>query len=185
LEELQLTEAILLGWSFGGAVVQELIRIFPESTNSIVFLSAFSDSRLCTPEFIELQMSNEELSKDKKLRMSELMFSEKISLELTKLITLSGLKIDNYNYRLSREARALHNQFVLSWPGSTPANLSAITVPTLVLRSRHDQVFTFTAVEAFIKNIPYSKLIDYPKGGHLFLHYHAKEVAQDIINYFK
>jgi pimeloyl-ACP methyl ester carboxylesterase len=182
---ISLFDAILLGWSFGGAVVQEFAKLFPNLLNSIIFLSAFSDSRLSNPEFIELQMGNEELSKDKKIRIFELMYSEKLTPELVGLIGKSGLSIDNYNYRLNHEARNFHNQFVLSWPGSTRAGLNAITVPTLVLRSRNDLVFNFAAVEAFIKDIPNSKLIEYPKGGHLFLHYHGKETAQDIINYFK
>lgn len=185
MNDLHLPNPILLGWSFGGALVQEIILLLPDYIRGIVFLSAFPDSRLSDSEFAQLQMGNEELSKDKKNRLFELMYSEKSTPELITRIKNSGLTIENYNYRLSPEARLFHNQLVLSWPGSTPDNLSSVKIPTLVLRSRNDLIFNFSAIEPFIKNIPNSKLIDYPKGGHLFLHYYSQEVAQDIINYFK
>jgi pimeloyl-ACP methyl ester carboxylesterase len=185
IDSLSLADVILFGWSFGGAVVQEFYRLFPASIAGLVLLSSFADSRLANQEFIQMYISGEELSRDKKLRMFELMFSQKPSSELNTKIQQSGLKIDSYSFRLEAAAMKLHNKFVLSWPGSTKENLAAIKVPTLILKSRNDHVFGQNAVEPFINNIPKFKFIDYARGGHLFIHFYPSEVAMDIINYFK
>ena len=64
------------------------------------------------------------------------------------------------------------------------ADLAKISVPTLILNAKDDLSFPSSGREMFINNIPDSKLIVYPKGGHLLIHHNGAEIALDICNYF-
>ena len=91
----------------------------------------------------------------------------------------------NYHYRYTKAAKELHNLIVESAPATTPAELAAISVPTLILNARNDMTFPPDARETMFNHIPNSKLIVYASGGHLLIQHHGAEIASDITTFFK
>ncbi|MBP9742788.1 MAG: alpha/beta hydrolase [Burkholderiales bacterium] len=186
IDALELNPSIVAGWSFGGVVVQKLYKAYPENIAGLIMISSFPDPKYVNPEFVALSMRpNSELTDEEKNRLYQLMVSEFPSNDLPNRLRQNVLKITNYDFRYTVEAKYLHNKFILTCLPSTAEDLAAIRVPCLILNAKNDLSFSSLAYEEFIKNIPQCKLILYPRGGHLLIHHHGKEIAYDIINYFE
>ncbi len=184
IEALELENPIVLGWSFGGIIIQQLYKRYRHNISGMVLLSSFPDPRLASTEFVELSMGlDKQLNDRDKVKLYQLMVSE-LPGTINYLKDFS-LKIENYNYRYTKEAKELHNQFVLSSPSFTDADLKAISVPTLILNSKNDLSFPSSGHDRLFNFIPNSKLIIYPTGGHLLIHHHGAEIAADITTFFK
>ena len=70
------------------------------------------------------------------------------------------------------------------WGRSTPADLSAITQPTLIANGDHDRMVPSVLSEDLHRRIPGSELIIYPDSGHGgIFQYHEKfvPVALDFL----
>ena len=186
IEALHLEQPIVLGWSFGGVAVQRLYKAYAQNMSGLVLLSSFPDPRLANTEFSQLSMTTDsELSDTDKLKLYRLMVSEMPAEAHSNLLKESVLHIENYHYRYTKAAKELHNLIVESAPATTPAELAAISVPTLILNARNDMTFPPDARETMFNHIPNSKLIVYASGGHLLIQHHGAEIASDITTFFK
>lgn len=185
VSKLDLKQYIILGWSFGGVIAQHYYRAFADKIVGMVLLSSFPNPQLASSEFINLSMgTNSDLSDEDKLKLYYLMVSELPNPEIPNWLKTNTLNIESYDYRYTIEAKILHNKFVHSSIASTSEDLRAIKVPCLILNAKNDVSFPASGREMFIKNIPESKMIIYPSGGHLLIHHHGAEIAMDITNYF-
>lgn len=182
---LEINHPIILGWSFGGVIVQEYYKAYPDNISGLVLLSSFPDPRLASAEFIELSMGTAvELDEVQKAKLYHLMVSELPAEDKPNKLRYGTLAIDGYNYRYTAAAKELHNKFVLTSQGMQAADLAKISMPTLILNAKDDLSFPSSGREMFINNIPDSKLIVYPNGGHLLIHHNGAAIALDICNYF-
>ena len=185
ISALEIKQPLILGWSFGGVIVQEYYKAYPDNISGLVLLSSFPDPRLASAEFIELSMGTTvDLDEVEKVKLYQLMISELPSEGKPNRLRHGVLTIEGYDYRYTRAAKELHNKFVLTSSGMQVADLAKISVPTLILNAKNDLSFPSSGWEMFINNIPQSKLIVYAEGGHLLIHHNGAEIALDICNYF-
>jgi pimeloyl-ACP methyl ester carboxylesterase len=183
---LELHQPILLGWSFGGGVVQEIYKHYAHNVSGLILLSSFPNTYSVNAEFARLSMqANSDLTPADRAKLFELMFSAPATEEAQRKLKAASLTIPNYNYRLTPDTKELHNELVISWQGSTATDLANITVPTLILLAKNDRAYPLSGALEFLQHIRHSKLVAYPNGGHLFIHYHAWAIAADIITYFE
>ena len=182
---LKIDNPILLGWSFGGVIVQQYYDTYPNKVSGMVLLSTFPDAKMAVKDFVELSMvTNTTLDSDSKIKLYQLLLSELPSNNSQNLLNYNTLDIDNYDYRYTSNIKELHNKFVLTSHSFDAKELSQIQVPCLILNANDDRSFPHDAWKYFIQNIPNSKLVVYSYGGHLLIHRNGIAVALDIINYF-
>jgi pimeloyl-ACP methyl ester carboxylesterase len=182
---LHIYRPLMLGWSFGGVVAQEYYKAYPDNVSGMILLSTFPDPRIASDEFVELAMGTDKaLDDNEKAKLYQLLVSEIAHPDRPNLLKHNTLNIVNYHFRYANAAKELHNKFVLTSPGLGASELSQIKVPCLILNAKNDLSFPPIGREMFIQNIPNSKLIVYPRGGHLLIHHNGFNVALDIINYF-
>ncbi len=185
IDELAIIKPILFGWSMGGIITQSILKLRPEIASGIVLLATVPHHNYTSPEFIQLLMNSEHLPANEfRLQLYAMFFSTKPSESLKELITRAAAEITDYHYRFNFEAKELQDYSVATWAGSDATALSNITIPTLILKARNDLVVSSEAAQFFATHIPFAKLIDYPTGGHFFLHQNPEEVARDVGNFF-
>lgn len=185
IDELAIVKPILFGWSMGGIITQSILKLRPEIASGVVLLATVPHHNYTSPEFIQLLMNSEHLPANEfRLQLYAMFFSTKPSESLKELITRAAAEITDYHYRFNFEAKELQDYSVATWVGSDATALSSITIPTLILKARNDLVVSSDAAQFFATHIPFAKLIDYPTGGHFFLHQNPEEVARDVGNFF-
>ena len=185
IDALAILKPILFGWSMGGIITQSILKLRPEIASGITLLATVPHHNYTSPEFIQLLMNSEHLPANEfRLQLHAMFFSTEPSEKLKDFITEAAAKIFDYHYRFNFEAKELQDYSVATWAGSDATTLSNITVPTLILKARNDLVVSNDAAQFFATHIPWSKLIEYPIGGHFFLHQNPEEVAQDVTNFF-
>jgi len=186
IDALAICKPVLFGWSMGGIIAQSIVRLRPDIAGGLVLLATVPHHSYTSPAFIELLMNADNLPANEfRLQLYAMFFSEKPQESLKELITGAAVSINDYHYRFNFDAKELQDYAVASWGGSDNDFLSAITVPALILKARNDLVVSNDAASVFTSNIPAAKLIDYPTGGHFFLHHSPSEVAFDVANFFR
>ena len=186
IEIMQLDKPLIFGWSMGGVITQELSRIYSDFISGMILFATIPQLDYVKYDFISLLMSAHEYSEEEyKIRLYGFFFSEKPKLGLKDYITNHLLKFDNYTYRFNEQARDLQHLVISSWSGMNTIDLQQISIPVLILKARDDLVVEATSGDFLLNNIPNSKLIAYPRGGHFLVHSAPEEIANDIYNFFK
>lgn len=185
IEAKELRFPIILGWSLGGVICQELLSFYSKNIKAIILISTTPNMKFLNPKFISLlKNSDKYLDQDFREHIYYFFFSIK-NVNLTKkLIKDNALKIENYNYRFTDDAKYLQNQIIPVWKGSSSKFLKSITIPTLLLWGKNDLVVNFTALKHLFTNIKKSKTVIYDAGGHFLIHDNPTQIANDIANFF-
>lgn len=185
IEAKELKDVHLFGWSMGGVVCQTLLKYHSKLFVGAVLLATFPCHELVSGEFIHLVANSHNLpAHEYRNQLHAMFFSEAPHRELKEFITASTVKIKDYDYRYSAEAKELQDQVVMSWSGYNIHDFNNIKVPILLLRAKNDLVVDYRANEFMLEHLPHAKAITYSEGGHFFLHKEPVHVANDITNFF-
>ncbi len=180
-----LDKPLIFGWSMGGVITQELAKSHADIIAGIVLFATIPQLNYVKFDFISLLTKSTELSEEEfKIRLYGFFFSEKPRLSLKDYVTNHVLNFANYNYRFSDEARDLQHLAIASWGGMDEQMLQSINLPVLILKARDDMVVKDESGEFLLNNLPNSKLIIYPRGGHFLVHSAPQEISNDIHNFF-
>ena len=82
--------------------------------------------------------------------------------------------------RLPGNSRATRERFALPWAQFTAAEVSRITVPTLVMWGREDSLIPYEAAGWFMAHLPDARLVAYPGIGHLPMEEAPERSAADL-----
>lgn len=185
IEAKKLKFPIILGWSLGGVICQELISFYTQNVKSIILISTTPNMKFLNTKFMSLlKNSDKYLDQDFREHIYYFFFSIKDVNFTKQLIKNNALNIENYNYRFTDDAKYLQNEIIPVWKGSSKKFLKSINIPTLLLWAKNDLVVNFTALKHLFTNINKSKTVIYDTGGHFLIHDNPTQIANDIANFF-
>lgn len=116
-------------------------------------------------------------------KLTELFFSEEPSIEFRKYLARTVLHIPGYVHPYNEKAQELQDKVIDTWPADFKS-IAKIIHPTLISVAKNDRVTKPEASFDLHHHIVNSKLISYPTGGHFFMHYYPRELADEIIKFF-
>ena len=185
IEAKKLYKPLILGWSMGGVIAQEILRSYSGVVYGAILFASIPSLEYVKYNFVSLLMNAHEYSEDEyKALLYGFFFSEKPKLGLKDYITNYLLNFDNYPYRFNDDARDLQHLAISSWSGMSEIDLQAINAPVLILKARDDLVVEDSSGDFFVSNLANAKLVVYPRGGHFLVHSSPDEIVGDIYNFF-
>lgn len=185
IQAMNLQKPIVLGWSMGGVIVQELALKYEELLSGVIFLATVPDMRKVNKDFTNLVANSEAYSPSEfKKQLYYFFFSDNNNQDMKDKIKDNSLKMLNYHYRFTSEAKMTQAQAIASWPGVTQTELSKLQLPILILYAKNDLVVSFEAIKYLFDHSNNSKLVIYSQGGHFLIHTDANKIAKDITNFY-
>jgi len=186
LEELQIEEAILVGFSMGGAVatrymarhqgfgIKKLILIsaaVPQFAKKPAYSIGIKKSEI-TAMIEQIQVDRPKLIQDfiKKL------FHEKTYVSYKDWLTSLALRASSYGMILS--ALAMQDENV-------QADLEQITVPTLICHGEKDTVCSYEVVEEMTQLIPKNIVVPFRKSGHAIFHDETDKLNRTMLMFIQ
>lgn len=188
LEELQIDDAVLGGFSFGGATV---IRFAAKYKNAhISKLALFGAAAPCEvikddfPYGLPLEMMNSLIVLNAANRpqlieeFGKLFAATETALPKNMFDWLAGLQLQSSQY-------AMEQGLIMLRDSDLRADIEKITIPTAIFHGKLDKLCPFDLAEQLHKGIKHSKLVAFENSGHaLFLEEHEK-FNQELIKFIK
>lgn len=188
LEELQIDDAVLGGFSFGGATV---IRFAAKYKNAhISKLALFGAAAPCEvikddfPYGLPLEMMNSLIVLNAANRpqlieeFGKLFAATETALPKNMFDWLAGLLLQSSQY-------AMGQGLIMLRDSDLRADIEKITIPTAIFHGKLDKLCPFDLAEQLHKGIKHSKLVAFENSGHaLFLEEHEK-FNQELIKFIK
>lgn len=164
---LDIRQALVMGNSMGGFIVQQLMRHHPQFVRASIIVNSTQKSRASCNLFfeglLELITAKAPVASCVKLVLSLLYSSDFLSIpgRIEELIQLSV----NYPYAASEEG--MHAQLAALKDFDSSAWVHEINTPTLVIGSDQDLIFDEASIKALAKAIPKAQYHSFPRVGHL------------------
>ena len=165
LDDLNISEVNLIGFSMGGAVALDFTIRYPEKVSSLVLISAFARADSHTTDilnqFIGALKSSFEDFYDMILPMTlckNIIAEHEQELEILKEISSQNANVESY----IKACEACINFDVEN-------ELSQINVPTVILAGRYDEISSLDAQKRIYNKIKSSKLIVFENAKHNLL----------------
>ncbi len=188
LDALYIEEAALVGWSFGGGVVQNVALRAPERVQSLTLIASIGPRESVAdprPGLLDLLLASPlgsgivswltaipplgfRVTQD---RLVEAFSGEQTIPSGWTIQTLAMLSLPGTARAMTSEARNVE------W-GETDA--SQIDVPTLVIHGSEDRLVSYTVGEDLDRRIPRSHLLGLVGGSHMLPVTHAEPIADAI-----
>ena len=185
IEALSLKNPILLGWSMGGTIVQELALLCGDNLGGILLLATVPGNLYISFSFISFMSTIGNISVDEYRRKLYQFFFANDDMESNiSLVKNTALNISDYDYRFNQKALDLQYHVIATWGGINEQQLSLFKVPVLLFYARDDYVVLPTANEYFVAHIPDSSLIEYETGGHVLIHSNFESIVSSIKSCF-
>ncbi len=185
IEAMKLKIPSILGWSMGGVITQELIKNYGHKINKVILLASVPKMKYVNLEFMQFLVNSSNYSNEEfKERLYAFFFSETQYAKTKNYIAANAIKMSNYHYRFTKEAKSLQDAIIPFWSGMTIKSLEEIDNPVLLMRARNDLVVSEESLDFMFMHISKSKIIAYPTGGHFLIHHNPIGVARDIVNFF-
>ena len=165
LDRLELERVVLGGFSMGGYVAFECLRLFPERVSGLILANTRAE-----PDSEDTKENRREMAR----RVAEEGVGVLIELQMKRLLSPNTLK---NNERVVEKVRAMilesnPNGVVAALgamrerPDSAPL-LGKIEVPTLVIGGEEDGISSPEVMGAMAEQIPNSRHVNLPGAGHL------------------
>ena len=185
LDNLDIKQFNLLGISMGGMIAQEIAVTYPERVAKLVLCSTSAGGSKYVPptkEVFELLMSTEDLSPE-----------EVIEGTIPLLHTEEYIKNNPHIIEESKEAiaknqmprYAFKRQIGGAMAFSAGRKLKKLTVPTLILQGKQDQLIPFRNAEILADLIPNSHLVLFKKTAHALFSVETENVIKTLIDFLK
>jgi len=192
-EQLNLTNVILVGHGFGGAVAQVLAtRLTRERVAALALIDTicYLDSTAENWPLTKMK-ERQELDAPKKVSLEDLLRDLRETLPSgSQQPERFAANIDDYltpwNSELGKETLFMHiRQLLPNYINSVASDLHTLGKPTLVVWGEKDQQFPLSYAQRLHHEIPESRLVIIPDAGHLVLFDAPEAVASalsDFIN---
>ncbi|WP_035054221.1 alpha/beta fold hydrolase [Carnobacterium pleistocenium] len=186
LEELQIEEAILVGFSMGGAVatrffarhkgfgIKKLILVsaaVPQFAKRPAYSRGIKKSEI-TSIVEEIQLNRPKMIQD----FIKKMFNEKTFVSYKNWLTSLALRASSYGMILS--ALAMRDENV-------QADLAQITVPTLICHGEKDVICSYEVVEEMTQLIPKNIVTPFRKSGHAIFHDETDKLNRTMLMFIQ
>jgi pimeloyl-ACP methyl ester carboxylesterase len=184
-DKLRLAKFALAGNSMGGGVAARFAEEHPDRLTALILVDAGGMPVKQQGDRIPIafQIARMPVIKNIVLYITPRSLAEE---GLKKAIVRPGIvtdaMIDSYweFARMEGTRQATLERFSGSWDTKLRDNIAAIKAPTLILWGEEDGLVPLEAGRAFNKAIPGSKLIVYPKTGHIPMEEVADQSASDV-----
>lgn len=185
--ELKIVQPLIMGWSMGGIITQEIERLRPDLAKGLILVATVAQTGQTNPEFSELLINAENMTEDQfKTELYGFFFSEeKPKLSIKNYINEQALALQDYHYKFNQAAKHFQQYAIATWAGYHDHDYQLINKKVLIVKARDDRIIDNTISTAMFQQLKQGKLIFYPSGGHFLIHAKAQELAQDIYNTFK
>ena len=182
LDELDITKANLIGFSLGGAVAMDFALKFPNRVSSLVLMSTFykcdDDLAGVFNQFIDALDSSFEDFFDfmlPKVLCPDVIENNREELEFLKQESSKTANIDAY--KIATKACFKYD---------VENQLSQISVPTLILAGKYDEIFPKCIQESLSNKIKNSKLIVFDNSKHnLLVGKNNVEIVEILKKFYK
>ena len=183
LDQLQLDNVVLGGFSMGGAVsIHYMARHHGAHVGKLALFAAAAPCWTKQPSFFTKDDINNliALSSTSRPELYEA-FGKKFTATSASLSAGIGAWLGVINLQASGYA-VLQMLAVLRDADETD-NLKAVTVPTLILQGRLDNIVSYQMAEQLNKAIPNSKLVPFEKSGHALFVEEADKFNKELIDF--
>ena len=188
LEELQIDNAVLGGFSFGGATV---IRFAAKYNNAhvskLALFGAAAPSEVIRDDFpyglsVEMLNSLIELNSVNRPQLIEefgkLFAATETALPKSISNWLAGLQLQSSQY-------AMEQGLIMLRDSDLRADLEKITIPTAIFHGKLDKLCPFDLAEQLHKGIEQSKLISFENSGHALFLEEREKFNEELIKFIK
>ena len=188
LEELQIDNAVLGGFSFGGATV---IRFAAKYNNAhvskLALFGAAAPSEVIRDDFpyglsVEMLNSLIELNSVNRPQLIEefgkLFAATETGLPKSISNWLAGLQLQSSQY-------AMEQGLIMLRDSDLRADLEKITTPTAIFHGKLDKLCPFDLAEQLHKGIVQSKLISFENSGHALFLEEREKFNEELIKFIK
>lgn len=185
IEGLQLHRPLLVGWSYGGLIISDYLRIHGEETVSgVVLVSALTKAgseeawAVSGEGVLDTTLSMFDTDQDANLngttKFVRMMTNSELDHELEREIIAYNMIVPT-EVRSAMFDRNIDNDDVLS----------SISVPALVIHGEMDEVVLCAAGELHAKTIPTAELLVYQSTGHMPFLERSERFNRDLLAFAK
>lgn len=179
MEELQLSQAIVVGHSLGGLVAQQFVLDYPKLAKGLVIIGSdpnFSDNN-GLPEFAEeIKSFTEPIARDYAEGFQKSTLAIEIDPAFLNQCVTETMKVPLHVWKLGIEG-VMNVDY--------RAELVKIKQPTLILWGAADNYCLRSDQESFLQSIENSRLIEYENNGHGLHWEDPVRVAKDLTDFVR
>jgi pimeloyl-ACP methyl ester carboxylesterase len=184
IEAKGIEKPLVLGWSMGGTVAQELACSYSSKISGLILMATVPNNSYISMDFMLFMATMAKYTQDEfKEHIYHFFFSKTLSIKAKDYITSTALKFSDYHYRYTQKAKNFQDLAIISWNGVSPLQLQQIDLPVLLLRAKDDLVVNIDALQFFLKYLKHPTLIEYQSGGHFLVHDQPELIAKDILTF--
>ena len=185
IDALFLSKPLVLGWSMGGTIVQELAGICQDRLASLILMATVPSNYYVSLDFMMFMVTAAQYSRDEfKHKLYYFFFSKNLDTEADDLIKINALSFTNYHYRYTAIAKEFQDMVIPNWDGIDIARIQQLKLPILLLWARNDLVVNEDAQKFILENAQNATLIEYQSGGHFLIHQQPEKIAKDIVRFY-
>jgi pimeloyl-ACP methyl ester carboxylesterase len=183
-DKLGLQKFAIAGNSMGGGVVARFAETYPDRLTHLILVDA-GGMQTTMGDKIPLAFKLARMSWFRPVLMHitpRSLVSEGLNDAIVHKEIITPAMIDMYwNFaRMEGTRQATAERFALPWDTYVKDHIAQITAPTLILWGEQDHLIPVAAAHAFNAAIAGSKLIVYPKTGHIPMEEVADQSAADV-----
>lgn len=187
MNKLGIKTFVIGGNSMGGWVSWEYARRHPERLNGVLLVDAFGAQPKVAPKLpIGFRIAQTPVLRDSIRYFTPRSLVEKsMRQSVSNQAVVTPAEVDEYweLLRYPGNRRATIDRSSVMRATARPSDVASIKAPTLILWGDEDKLIPVDAGRWFNINIPGSKLIVYPKIGHLPMEETPDASARDVMNW--
>ncbi|MBE3559876.1 MAG: alpha/beta hydrolase [Ktedonobacteraceae bacterium] len=193
LQQLKLTDVILVGHGLGGVVAQILAtRLYREHTAALVLINTLCYQHAFAADWPLPEMEKrQDYDAPRQTQVADLMRDLRETLPAAVQNTKDFAKVINeylnqWNSELGKEVLYQHIRLLIpSYVNSVSSDLKVLGKPVLLIWSEQNRVVPLKYAERLHREIPDSQLVTIPDAGHLVLFDAPAAVAQAITSFVR
>ena len=191
MQKLGIPSAIIAGNSMGGGVAWTYALAHPDKVAGLVLVDAAGAPNASSRKApIGFRIARMPIIKEfARVIMPRAMFESSLKTSISNAAIITPQMVDRYwelnRYPGNREATMLRFAVAQKSRPVTPAQLAEIKAPVLILWGAEDNLIPVSSGQWFHKNLPGSKLIIYPKVGHIPMEEVPDRSAADLTSWVK
>jgi pimeloyl-ACP methyl ester carboxylesterase len=187
MNKLGIKTFVIGGNSMGGWVSWEYARRHPERLNGVLLVDAFGAQPKVEPKLpIGFRIARTPVLRNAILYFTPRPLVEKsLRQSVSNQAVVTPAEVDEYweLLRYPGNRQSTIDRFATMRATAKPSDVAGIKTATLILWGAEDKLIPVDAATWFKTNIPGSKLIIYPKIGHLPMEETPETSARDVMNW--
>ena len=178
----------IFAFSLGGMVAQELVLLRPDLVEKIILAGTSGRGGLGLDKIVAVTMRDMLKAGIHGIDPKRFLFfnhdEDGKRAAMDYLLSVNARK-DNRDKDIGLVAFLKQLKAIKLWSQQSPADLSQITIPTLIVNGDRDRMVPTPNSHALHKAIPASELVIYPQSGHGGVFQYYEEFSQKAIGFFR